>query len=112
MQTHLTDIRLMATLHNDPLNENQSATGTPTPGTGGIRGIPVIINGTQHIATKGEMTFREIIDLAGLVSGPNVSYTLTYRKGAPPKAEGSLVEGDTVTIQAGMIFNATATDKS
>jgi hypothetical protein len=81
-------------------------------GNAGPKDITVIVNGTPHVVAKEEMTFREIIALAELASGPNVSYTLTYRKGHGNKPEGSLVEGDVVKVKDGMIFNATATDKS
>ncbi|WP_082455393.1 multiubiquitin domain-containing protein [Hymenobacter sp. AT01-02] len=81
-------------------------------GNGGPKDVTIIINGTPHMVAKDEMAFREIIALAGLASGPNVSYTLTYRRGHGNKPEGSLVEGDVVKVKDGMIFNATATDKS
>jgi hypothetical protein len=90
--------------------------GNGNPGGGnngnGPKDITIIINGTPHVVAKEEMTFREIITLAELASGPNVSYTLTYRKGHGNKPEGSLVERDVVKVKDGMIFNATATDKS
>lgn len=35
-----------------------------------------------------------------------------YRRGEGNKPEGSLVQGETVKIKDGMIFNVTATDKS
>ena len=89
--------------------------GNPNGGNNGNTGpkdVTIVVNGTPHVVAKEEMTFREIIALAELASGPNVSYTITYRRGHGNKPEGSLVEGDVVKIKDGMIFNATATDKS
>lgn len=74
--------------------------------------ITIVINGTPHVVPKDEMTFQEIVTLAQLATGPNVSYTVNYRRGHGNKPEGSLVEGETVKLKEGMIFNATATDKS
>ena len=42
----------------------------------------------------------------------NTIYTMTFKRGEEKKREGSLVEGDTIRVKAGMIFNVTATDKS
>jgi Multiubiquitin len=39
-------------------------------------------------------------------------FTVTYRRGEGNKPEGTLVEGETVKVKEGMIFNVTATDKS
>ena len=74
--------------------------------------ITIIINGTKHVVPKEELSFQEVVALAQLATGPNVSYTITYRRGQGNKPEGSLVEGESVKLKEGMIFNATATDKS
>ncbi len=39
-------------------------------------------------------------------------YTVTYKRGLGNKPEGTLVEGDTVKVKEGMIFNVARTDKS
>jgi hypothetical protein len=101
------------TINNAPANSNaDKAASEGNNGNGGPKDITIIINGTPHVVAKEEMTFREVIALAGLASGPNVSYTLTYRKGHGNKPEGSMVEGGSIKVKDGMIFNATATDKS
>jgi hypothetical protein len=93
-------------------SDGNPGSGNNGNGNGGPKDITIIVNGTPHVVAKEEMTFREIIALAELASGPNVSYTLTYRRGHGNKPEGSLVEGEFVKVKDGMIFNATATDKS
>jgi hypothetical protein len=97
---------------NSDGNPGSGNNGNNGNGNGGPKDITIIVNGTPHVVAKEEMTFREIIALAELASGPNVSYTLTYRRGHGNKPEGSLVEGEVVKVKDGMIFNATATDKS
>ncbi len=72
----------------------------------------IYVNGTPHQVTKKVLSFSEIVALAHLVSGPNVSYTLTHRKGPVNKPEGSMVEGDSIQVKEGMIFNVGATDRS
>lgn len=67
----------------------------------------------MECTTKDEMTFNEIVALAeGLPSGQFIVYTITYRRGHGNKPEGTLVEGESVKVKDGMIFNVTATDKS
>ena len=76
--------------------------------------ITIIVNGTQkQVPKKDTLTFEEVIALAdGLPTGPQVEYTVTYRRGHGEKPEGSLVAGGTVKAKDGMIFNVTATDRS
>lgn len=72
----------------------------------------IVVNGRENIVSKKEMSFVEIVALANLPSGPNTIYTVTYRRGEGNKPAGTLVEGESVKIKEGMIFNVTATDKS
>jgi hypothetical protein len=72
----------------------------------------IIVNGREKVVATKELSFAEIVGLANLPSGPNIVYTVTYRRGEGNKPEGTLVEGDNVKIKEGMIFNVTATDKS
>ena len=74
----------------------------------------IIVNGRQKVVTTKEMSFADIVALAfdNPPTGPNIVFTVTYRKGEGNKPEGTLVPGGTVKIKDGMIFNVTATDKS
>jgi hypothetical protein len=78
------------------------------------KNITIIVNGRQKVVTEKEMSFAEIIALAfdNPPTGPNIVFTVTYRRGHGNKPEGTLVEGETVKVKDGMIFNVTATDKS
>ncbi len=79
---------------------------------GDKKNITIIVNGREKVVPKEDMTFNEIVALAeGLPSGQFIVYTITYRRGHGNK-EGTLVEGETVNVKDGMIFNVTATDKS
>jgi hypothetical protein len=74
----------------------------------------IIVNGRQKVVTAKELSFAQIVALAfdNPPTGPNIVFTITYRRGEGHKPEGTLVEGETVKIKDGMIFNVTATDKS
>lgn len=74
----------------------------------------IIVNGREKEFPKREISFEDVIVLAfGEVStNPNICYTVTYKRGHGNKPEGSLVAGESVKVKEGMIFNATATDKS
>ncbi len=76
--------------------------------------ITIVVNGRNRTIDDKELTFAEIVALAfdPVPSGPNVSITVTYRRGHGGKPEGSLVAGETVKVKEGMIFNVRATDKS
>ena len=76
--------------------------------------VSVIVNGREKIVTSKTLSFSEIVALAfeNPPTGPNVVFTVTYRRGHGNKPEGILIEGETVKIKKDMIFNVTATDKS
>ncbi len=63
--------------------------------------ISIIVNGRQKIVTKKELSFAEIIALAfdNPPTGPNIFFTVTYRKGEGNKPEGTLVDGETIKIR-------------
>jgi len=75
--------------------------------------ITIIVNGREKTVTSKELTFDEVVDLAfeDPQRGPNIVFTITYRRGHGNK-EGSLLEGQSVKVKDGMIFNVTRTDKS
>lgn len=79
-----------------------------------IKEITIIVNGRKREVAKRELSFAEVVALAfdPVPTGENIVFTVTYRRGEGHKPEGTLVEGDTVKIKEGMIFNVTATDKS
>jgi len=74
----------------------------------------IIVNGRQKVVMAKELSFAQIVALAfdNPPTGPNIVFTVTYRRGEGNKPEGTLVDGETVKIKDGMIFNVTATDKS
>ena len=75
----------------------------------------IIVNTREKTVAQKELTFAEIIALAfeKPPSGPQVYFTVKYRRGEGSKPEGTMVETDPpLKIKEGMIINVTATDKS
>jgi hypothetical protein len=72
----------------------------------------IIVNGREKIVTDDEISFAQVVVLSGLPSTPTTVFTVTYRRGEGKKPEGTLVEGQSVKVKDGMIFNVTATNKS
>lgn len=76
--------------------------------------IRVVVNGRPREVKPGEISFEQLILLAFPTppSGPQVSFTVSYRKGPASRPEGSLLPGQSVHVIEGMTFNVSATDKS
>ena len=74
----------------------------------------IIVNGRQKEILTKTLTFDQVVALAfnPLPSGPNVQFTVTYRKGPRKNHEGSMTEGESVRVKDGMIFDVTETNKS
>ncbi len=74
----------------------------------------VIVNAKQQEWTKRTISFEDVIIMhyGQISNNPNVIYTVTYKRGVPTKPEGSLVKGETISVNNKMIFNVTQTNKS
>lgn len=74
----------------------------------------VIVNGRPKVITNDQVSFAQLLPLAfdPVPSGSNWVFTITFRRGAGHKPEGTLTTGQSVKVKEGMIFNVTATDKS
>jgi Multiubiquitin len=71
----------------------------------------IILNGREKEVDHKVVSFAEVVALANLPGDENTIFTVTYKKGRRG-AEGAMVDGDTVKIKNGMIFNVTPTSKS
>jgi hypothetical protein len=72
------------------------------------------VNARDKVWTEKKISFDEVIILAFEVisTDPNVSYSVTYKKGDNNKPEGIMVKGDEVKVKDGMRFNVTETNRS
>lgn len=78
------------------------------------RVFTVIVNTEDKEVTERHQSFNDLVLLAfnPPPTGPNVGFTITYRKGPRTNRKGSVVEGGSVRIKEGMIFDVTPTDRS
>jgi hypothetical protein len=83
-------------------------------GPGKDDNFTIIVNGRQKTVTKEELTFADVVALAfnPVPTGPNIVFTITFKKADGKKTEGNLDQGETVKIKNGTMFNVTQTDKS
>lgn len=76
--------------------------------------IEIIVNGRPREVNKRYLSFTELVKVAfpDAQPGPSTIYTLVYKNGPAENVQGSIVEGQTITIKERMIINVTKTDKS
>lgn len=76
--------------------------------------IAVAVNGQEKEVAETKLSFDEVVKLAYPIppDGQNIMFTIKYRKGPKQNPKGSLLEGQTVRIKNGMIFDVTPTDRS
>lgn len=76
----------------------------------------IIVNGREHEFNEKKISYEQVIVIAfgAMDTRPEVAYTVKYSKGNNGKHidKGSLVQGDTVNVKEGMIFNVSRTDRS
>jgi hypothetical protein len=74
--------------------------------------VTIIVNGRERTVGK-EVSFEEVVELAfpGSPTGPNIVYTVAYRRAAGNRS-GDLLPGGSVKVKQGTIFDVTQTDKS
>ena len=78
------------------------------------KGFLLVVNGRQKSVEDEELTFDQVVALAfdDPPAGEFICFTITYRRAGGRKPEGTLVEGESVKVRNGTIFNVTVTDKS
>ena len=75
--------------------------------------VTIIINTREEQIEKGKISFDQVVKFAfPTPPGPDTVYTVSYTKGADPKPNGTLVQGESVEVKDRMVFSVTATNKS
>ncbi|AFS53889.1 multiubiquitin domain-containing protein [Leptospirillum ferriphilum] len=82
--------------------------------SGPSKEFTIIVNGRKKEVSTKTLLFDQIVALAfnPVPVGPNIMFTITYRKGPHKNPEGTLTEGANVKIKDEMIFDVTETNKS
>lgn len=83
-------------------------------GNGKAKDVIILVNSREKQWNEKNISFDQVVILAfGSISdNPNVSYTVTFKKGDNNKPEGIMVKGDVAKVKDGMRFNVTQTNRS
>lgn len=77
--------------------------------------VTIIVNGRpKEIDKNADLTYEQIVALAfpNPPTGQNVQFTVQYTRGQGNKPSGVLIEGQSVKVKDGMVFDVTATNRS
>jgi hypothetical protein len=78
------------------------------------RHYAIVVNAQPFTVATREVTFAQIVKLAfgAEADDPDKTFTITYRKSDDARHDGTLVEGGTVKVKNGTVFNVTSTTRS
>lgn len=76
--------------------------------------VTIIVEGTPHEWPKGEITYDQVVTLEvpDYSQHPEITYSVTYKKGHGNKPEGILSPGGSIKVKEGVIFNVSETGQS
>lgn len=74
--------------------------------------VTIVVEGTPHEWPKDEITYAEVVALEFGQYSPNITYSITYKRGHGNKPEGVLVRDASVKVKDGMVFNVSETGQS
>jgi hypothetical protein len=89
--------------------------GGGSPGNGnGNNTVTIVVDGSPHEVNKGTATYADVVTLAyaDYPQHPEITYSVTYKKGPTPNPEGILSSGGHVVVKDGMVFNVSRTGQS
>ena len=74
----------------------------------------IVVNAREVLVKSRHLSYDEVVALAfnPVPTGPDVIFTVTYRKGPRQNPKGTLAPGESVVIKNGMIFVVTQTNRS
>lgn len=76
--------------------------------------VTIIVEGTPHEWQKDIITYEEVVTLEvpDYSQHPEITYSVTYKRGHGNKPEGILSPGGSVKVKDGMIFSVSETGQS
>lgn len=76
--------------------------------------ITIIVNAEEVMIAGHRLTYEEVVRFAfgAEAENPDKSFTVTYRKSAEAKHDGTLIEGQEVKVKEGTVFNVSSTTRS
>ena len=79
------------------------------------KGINIIINSRPRSVDSPDVSFGQLVVLAGYPYPPEtpaIYYEITYRNAVAPERDGTLFEGQTLTVHHGTNIHVSRTDRS
>jgi hypothetical protein len=76
--------------------------------------VTIVVEGTPHEWPKTEISYVEVVTLEvpDYAKHPEITYSVTYKRGHGNKPEGVLAPGGSVKVKDGMIFSVAETGQS
>ena len=76
--------------------------------------VTIVVEGTPHEWPKGDISYAEVVPLEvpDYAQHPEITYSVTYKKGHGNKPEGILAPGGSVKVKEGMVFSVSETGQS
>lgn len=76
--------------------------------------VSIVVEGTPHEWPKKEISYAEVVTLEvpDYPQHPEITYSVSYKKGSGNKPEGILVPGALVKVKEGMVFYVSETGQS
>jgi hypothetical protein len=76
--------------------------------------ITIIVEGSPYEWPKSVISYNEVVTLfvPNFSSHPEITYSVTYKRGHGNKPEGILTPGASVKVKKGMVFRVSATGQS
>jgi len=76
--------------------------------------VTIIVDGTPHEVEKDKLSYAEVVTIAypDYPQHPEITYSVTYKKGPNSNHEGTLAQGGFVMVKEGMVFNVSRTGQS
>lgn len=114
------DKRFVLTRENEPDKFIEPETSVDLAGRGterlytATRQWEIFVNARPIIVASDHLTYWELVRMAfdPIPSGPEICFTVAYRKGPLVKPKGTVAPGESVNIKTGEIFVVTQTNRS
>lgn len=76
--------------------------------------VTIVVDGSPHEVEKGKVTYAEVVTFAypDYPQHPEMTYSVTYKKGPTSNHEGVLPQGASVEVKGGMEFHVSRTGQS
>jgi hypothetical protein len=76
--------------------------------------VTIVVDGTPHEVDKEKISYTEVVTLAypDYPQHPEITYSVTYKRGPKSNHEGILSQGGTVMVKQDMVFNVSRTGQS